>query len=64
MANTITIQLRPTKKYTPPTIANLIHNAGLAKATYWIKEGNNLQQNIAVKNVANYGKNGSKRQEI
>ena len=53
MANAITIQLRPTRSYSAPSVANLIHNAGLAKATYWIKEGSNLQQNIAVKNVAN-----------
>lgn len=48
MANTITIQLRPTKKYAPPTVANLVHNAGIAKALYWIKDGNNLQQNINI----------------
>ena len=52
MANSITIQLRPTRGYSAPSVANLIHNSGLAQATYWIKEADNLRQNIAPKNVA------------
>jgi len=52
MANALTIQLRPTQKYSAPSVANLIHNAGLAKATYWIKDSNNIIQKFTIKNVA------------
>jgi len=52
MANTLTIQLRPTKKYSAPSIANLIHNAGLAKATYWLKEAKgNIKNKYTIPSV-------------
>ncbi|WP_297465016.1 hypothetical protein [Thermococcus sp.] len=52
MANALTIQLRPTQKYSAPSVANLIHNSGLAKATYWIKDSNNIIQKFTIKDVA------------
>ena len=51
MARTLTIQLRPTKSYSAPSVANLVHASGLAKATYWLKDSNNLTQNIKIKNT-------------
>ena len=51
MANSLTIQLRPTRKYDKPSVANLFHNAGLSKATYWIKNPDSLISNLDLKNL-------------
>jgi len=51
MSNSITIQLRPTRKYDKPSVANLFHNAGLSKANYWIKNPDNLISNLDLKNL-------------
>jgi hypothetical protein len=51
MANTLTIQLRPTKKYDPPDVKNLFHNTGISKATYWLKDSSSIISNINLKNL-------------
>ena len=51
MANILTIQLRPTKKYSAPSVANLFHNAGLSKATYWLKDADSIISNLDLKNL-------------
>jgi len=51
MANVLTVQLRPTKKYSAPSIANLFHNTGLSKATYWLKKADNIISNLDLKEL-------------
>ena len=51
MANSITIQLRPTRNYDKPSVANLFHNAGLSKANYWIKNPDSLISNLDLKKL-------------
>lgn len=53
MARALTIQFRPTRNYSKPSVANLVHASGLARATYWLKDGDNLTQNIEIKNTRN-----------
>ena len=49
MSNSLTIQLRPTKNYSAPSVANLFHNSGISKAMYWIQEGDKIIQSDEIK---------------
>ena len=49
MSNSLTIQLRPTKNYSAPSVANLFHNSGISKAMYWINEGDKIIQSDEIK---------------
>jgi len=50
MANCNTIIIRNSKQNKVPSASNLAHNTTLKKATYWIKESNNLYQSFKPKN--------------
>lgn len=52
MANSNSISIRNSKKYTTPTGANLAHNAGLKVASYWLDKNPNLEQNFQPKSYS------------
>lgn len=52
MANSNSISIRNSKKYTTPTGANLAHNAGLKVASYWLDKNPKLEQNFQPKSYS------------
>jgi len=52
MANCLTVIIRNSKKFAKPSAANLAHNSGHKKATYWLGDGTDLMQSQKFRSVS------------